>query len=238
MAATTFPRLLDALVREDAARPLVTFYDDATGERVELSVATYANWVAKTASLLGDELDVGHGDTVRLDLPVHWLGPVCLGAVWTLGARVSDTDASGDLVICGPASLQRHAGQAESTPVLASSLRPLGGRFEDPLPSGVVDFGAVVLAQPDVYAPVDPPEPSDEAWTDGTSQADLLAAAADGTVRTGGRLLTDANPCTRDGARTLLAPLQRSASTVWVAHPDESVWDSRVEQERITDQLR
>ena len=53
---TTFPRLLDAALRSDPARPLVTFYDDATGERIELSVTTYANWVAKTASLLQDEL--------------------------------------------------------------------------------------------------------------------------------------------------------------------------------------
>ena len=48
--ASTFPVLLAELLRADAGRPLVTFYDDATGERVELSVATYANWVAKTSS--------------------------------------------------------------------------------------------------------------------------------------------------------------------------------------------
>ena len=35
-----------------AARPLITFYDDATGERVELSAATTANWAAKAANLL------------------------------------------------------------------------------------------------------------------------------------------------------------------------------------------
>ena len=29
---------------------------DATGERVELSVATYANWVSKTANMLQDGL--------------------------------------------------------------------------------------------------------------------------------------------------------------------------------------
>ena len=39
--ASTFPALLSELLRADAGRPLVTFYDDATGERVELSVATY-----------------------------------------------------------------------------------------------------------------------------------------------------------------------------------------------------
>ena len=38
--------LLDGAVRRDAAAPLVTHYDDATGERVELSATTLANWVA------------------------------------------------------------------------------------------------------------------------------------------------------------------------------------------------
>ena len=41
--------LLRSALAADPGRPLVTFYDDATGERVELSVATFANWVAKTA---------------------------------------------------------------------------------------------------------------------------------------------------------------------------------------------
>ena len=77
------PPCLAELLRADAGRPLVTFYDDATGERVELSVATYANWVAKTASLLVEELDLTRGDRIRLDLPTHWLGPVFLGAAWT-----------------------------------------------------------------------------------------------------------------------------------------------------------
>ena len=51
------PLLAEPCCAPTPARPLVTFYDDATGERVELSVATYANWVAKTAGLAQDELD-------------------------------------------------------------------------------------------------------------------------------------------------------------------------------------
>ena len=46
-ALTPAGLLADAL-RADPGRPLITFYDDATGERVELSVATFGNWVAKT----------------------------------------------------------------------------------------------------------------------------------------------------------------------------------------------
>lgn len=49
----------------DPAAPLVTFYDDATGERVELSARTFDNWVAKTANLLQDELNAGPGDRDR-----------------------------------------------------------------------------------------------------------------------------------------------------------------------------
>src|SRR3954470_3715581 len=82
VSAGTFPGALSALLRTGPARPLVTFYDDATGERVELSVATYANWVAKTAGLLQDELGLERGAMVLVDLPTHWLG-----AVWLRAAR-------------------------------------------------------------------------------------------------------------------------------------------------------
>jgi hypothetical protein len=51
---TTFSEVLAAQLRRDPGRPLVTFYDHATDERVELSVTTYANWVAKASGLLTD----------------------------------------------------------------------------------------------------------------------------------------------------------------------------------------
>ena len=245
VSPTTFPAGLAALLRSDATRPLVTFYDDASGERVELSVATYANWVAKTAGLASDELDLERGGLVLVDLPTHWLGAVWLGAAWTLGLVVTDDRSlagQADLVVCGPDGVERYAAHASRVPVLALSLRPLGGRFSETLPTGVTDFGAVVLAQPDVFVAVDPPAPSDPAWRDGSgtsTQADLLAQAArSGAVTTGGRLLTDVNPCTHSGQQTLLAPLVHRASTVWVRHPDEAAWPARVEQERATAELR
>jgi uncharacterized protein (TIGR03089 family) len=239
----TFPALLIAQLRTDAARPLVTFYDDATGERIELSVTTFANWVSKTASLLQDELEVERGARVLVDLPTHWLGPVWLGAAWTLGLQLSDRPAderAADLVVCGPEGVERYAEQATRVPVLALSLRPLGGRFAEPLPTGVIDFGAVVLAQPDAFTAYDPPAGDDVAWSaDGSSQARLLAdAVADDLVARSGRLITDVNPCTRDGLRTLLAPLAHGAGTVWVRNPDESAWSRKAEAERATASLR
>lgn len=242
---STFAAALAALLRTDAARPLVTFYDDATGERIELSVTTYANWVAKTASLAQDELDLEHGGLVLVDLPTHWLGAVWLGAAWSLGLVVTDDPAlaaEADLVVCGPDRVEAHAAHATRVPVVALSLRPLGGRFTEALPSGVTDYGAVVLAQPDAFTPYDAPGPGDPAWRDsaGTStQAELLAeAAAADVVGPEGRLLTDVNPCTRAGLGTLLGPLVRRAGVVWVRHPDGTSWRGRAEQERATAQLR
>jgi uncharacterized protein (TIGR03089 family) len=241
--SSTFPALVGALARSDAGRPLVTFYDDATGERVELSVATYANWVSKTAGLVQDELDVGRHGRVLLDLPTHWLGPVWLGAAWTLGLEVTDEPADAeacDLVVCAPDGVDRYAPLAGKVQVVALSLRPLGGRFTEPLPTGVVDYGAVVLAQPDAFVAYDPPTADDPAWSEGslTQGALLDAAAGDDLVTDGGRLLTDVNPCTRQGLRTLLVPLVRRASAVWVRHPDGAAWSHRVETERATAELR
>ena len=246
MSALTFAAALATLLRADPGRPLVTFYDDATGERVELSVATYANWVAKTAGLVQDELEVERGGLVLVDLPTHWLGAVWLGAALCLGLTVTEDPAlvdDADLVVCGPDDVATYAGHAGRVPVVALALRPLGGRFTGELAPGVTDYGAVVLAQPDAFHAYDPAQASDAAWRSRTgaavSQADLLAEASEaGVVENGGRLLTDLNPCTRAGTRTLLAPLLAGAGVVWVRHPDEAGWGRRAEQERATSRLR
>src|SRR6478736_298469 len=80
----------------DPARPLITHYDDSTGERVELSATTLDNWVAKTANLLQEEFDVGPGSTVAVALPVHWQTAAVLLAVWSCGATVLDTAVEDD----------------------------------------------------------------------------------------------------------------------------------------------
>jgi uncharacterized protein (TIGR03089 family) len=245
MPPSTIPELMTGLLRGDTARPLLTFYDDATGERVELSVATFANWVAKTASLAQEELDVEPGDLVVVDLPTHWLGAVWLLAAWTAGYRISTDPASATragLVVCGPASLDRHGTLAATVPVAALSLRPLGGRFTTPLPLGMVDFGAVVLAQPDVFSPITPPDPDAAALESGGrtwTQRELLAEAAeDPLVGTGDRLLTGVNPCSAEGAITVTSVLLRSASMVLVANAEPGSWELREQQERATAQRR
>ncbi len=131
-STSTFSAQLAAALQSAPARPFVTFYDDRTGERVELSVTTYANWVAKTAGLVQDELDLERGGLVLVDLPTHWLGAVWLGAAWS-GGQVVTTDRGladeADLVVCGPEGVEEYADRADAVPVVALSLRPLGARF-------------------------------------------------------------------------------------------------------------
>lgn len=219
----TFSELLDRRTRDDAARPWVTFYDFTTGERTELSVATYANWVAKAAGLLVDEQGLERGDVLRVDLPTHWLGPVFLGAAWSAGLVVDleSEDASAvDAVVCGPDGVGRWEPAAGGIPVLASALRPLGVRFADPLPAGVLDIGVEIWSLPDSFVALDPPEGADPALrADGSTwtQDELWSTAAAGAlVSDGGRLLTGANPASPPGVAALTEPLVRGGSLVLV----------------------
>lgn len=215
----TFAAVLADRLRRDPGRPLVTFYDDETGERVELSVTTYANWVAKAGSLLVDELGLERGDSLRVDLPPHWLTPVFLGAAWSAGLVVSDTDEP-TAVVCGPDGLERWAGEATERVVLACSLLPLGVRFAAPVPPGVHDVGVEIWSQPDAFTPWDPPTVDDAAVdVAGTrrTQREMWEAAAAGTLVTGGgRLLVAASPASPPELATFTEPLAKGGSLVLV----------------------
>ncbi len=233
---TTFPELLERLLRQDGARPLITFYDGESGERTELSVTTYANWVAKTASLLAEECDLERGGTLRVDLPAHWLGPVLLGAAWSIGAAV-DLDGSGpapDVVACGPRGLETWAPRAGEVTVVASALLPMAVRFPEPPGDGVLDLGAEVWSQPDAFVPFDAPQAADAA-VPGTSQAALLGAATAGDlVADGGRLLTGDNPATPAGLTGFIEPLARGGSVVLVTRCDPARVEALVAEEQAT----
>lgn len=235
---TTFAAALADRLARDPGQPLVTFYDDATGERVELSVTTYANWVAKTASLLVEELDLERGDRLLVDLPTHWLGPVFLGAAWAAGLAVDFPGDAGcdspSAVVCGPAGVGTWAGAAQRIPVLATALLPLGVRFAEPLPDGVHDFGVEVWSQPDTFVAWDPAQAEDEAVTGRTHGALLESAAADPVVQDGGRLLSVDNPASVSGLSTFLSPLVRRGSVVWVVNAGPERLLALAQAERTT----
>ncbi len=233
---TVFADVLATQLRRDPGRPLVTFYDGETGERTELSVTTFANWVAKAASLLVDEVGLDRGDALRVDLPPHWLGPVFLGAAWTAGLRVTGADDP-DAVVCGPASMPAWADLGGPT-VLASALLPLGVRFPQPPPDGVLDLGVEIWSQPDAFAPVDPPAGTDVAHDlagSPVTQDELWTAAAAGSLLTdGGRLLTEANPASPPGIATVTEPLLRGGSLVLVARAGRELLETTYAAERAT----
>ncbi len=237
---TTFPAELARQLRGDASRPFITFYDHATGERVELSLTTYANWVSKAAGLLVEEGELERGARLRLDLPTHWLGPVFLGAAWTIGLAIT-TEDDADAVVCGPETLGAWGERAGDLPVFACSLRPLGVRFDDPVPPGVHDVGVEVWTQPDAFTPWDAPTDTDTALeADGTrtTQGQLMETAAAGSVLTdGGRLFSATNPASPPGIIALTEPLALSGSLVLVRHLSAEQSQATYDAERATHRL-
>ncbi|HVW81757.1 MAG TPA: TIGR03089 family protein [Mycobacteriales bacterium] len=87
--------LLTRELRRDGSRPLITWYGEGPGERVELSVATTANWVAKLAGYLEDELDVFGDEPIVIDPALHWITAVAALAVWHAGAALATAPTSG-----------------------------------------------------------------------------------------------------------------------------------------------
>jgi uncharacterized protein (TIGR03089 family) len=227
---TTFTQLLAGLLRHDPGRPLVTFYDDATGERTELSVTTYANWVSKTASLLGDELGLEAGDRLLVDLPAHWLGPVLLGAAWTVGLEAV-WDGAHDAVCTGPHGLARWAGEADRVPVVASALLPLAGRFPDGVPAGVHDLGTEVWGQPDAYVAW-PGADDDTLAVAGATHAELWAEAAALQTADGRRLLSVGNPASPEGLTGFTVALAGRGSLVLTVHSSPERLDRIASDER------
>ncbi|MEV4438329.1 TIGR03089 family protein [Streptomyces sp. NPDC049577] len=236
--------LLRSALAADPARPLVTFYDDATGERVELSVATFANWVAKTANLLQGELAAEPGSRLALLLPAHWQTAVWLIACSSVGvvAEAGGDPAGADLVVCGPDELER--ARACSGERVALALRPLGGRFPQP-PAGFLDYAVEVPSQGDrfsPYAPVDPTAPAlvveGEELTAEQVVERARADAARYGLSAGSRLLSGLPYDRWEGLSAgLLAPLAAGASVVLCRNPGRlsgEDLDKRRESERVT----
>lgn len=219
-------QIFSDLLAAEPSRPFVTYYDEAGGERSELSVRSLANWVAKTHFLLVDELGLGVGDAAYLALPAHWLSvPAVLGAL-TAGLELT-SDASRAAV----------GFVAAATASSAAGVPDVYSIDEAP---GVADYSTAVRPQPDKWSGVQlsagPGDPGldgrtrDAVVSDARARADQLGAQA------GARLLTTRSwSSMSDLVDTLLVPLVVGGSVVYVANaPDEDVVDRRMQQERAT----
>jgi uncharacterized protein (TIGR03089 family) len=242
--AETPADLLRSMLDADPARPVVTYYDDATGERVELSVKTLDNWVAKTANLLQDDLAAAPGDRAAILLPAHWQTAIWLLACWSVGVTAcpGGDPATAALVVSGPDTLE--AALACPGERVALALRPLGGRFPQ-LPAGFLDYAAEVPAQGDrfvPYAPVDPERPALELGGTVLTGAQTTVAAVEYAAQMGlgpgDRVLSLLPYDTWEGlAGGLLAPLASGAGVVLSRNsggvPREKL-EERAAAERVT----
>ncbi|MFJ5680363.1 TIGR03089 family protein [Streptomyces sp. NPDC093097] len=235
--------LLGSALAADPGRPLVTFYDDATGERVELSVATFANWVAKTANYLQGDLAAEPGDRLALLLPAHWQTAVWLLACASVGvvADVGGDPGAADLVVSGPDTLD--AARACSGERVALAMRPLGGRFPQP-PAGFADYAVEVPGQGDRFAPFVPVDPGAPALVVGGEELTgagiverALADAAAAGLPAVPRVLSGLAYDTWQGLSIgLYAPLAAGGSVVLCRHL-EQLGDEALAARRDTEKV-
>ncbi|MGB6183005.1 MAG: TIGR03089 family protein [Rhodococcus sp. (in: high G+C Gram-positive bacteria)] len=228
--ATLTDHLLAPVLAADAAGPRITYYDDSTGERIELSAVTLANWAAKTANFLRDELGVTPGDVVSVQLPAHWQTASVLLGAWWVGAEVvlgPDPEAAVAMVTA------RDVADAEAGEVVALSLDPFG-KPVDGLPLGVTDYATSVRVHGDHFGPA-----GAGAALHGRSVEDVLA---DAHGRAGARGLTASDRVLATGTWDdpdllldgLVAVLAAGASLVQVTAANPASLERRVETEKVT----
>lgn len=233
-------QLFAARLAADPAGPLVTFYDDATGERAELSAKSLGNWVAKTHFLLMDELGSGPGDRAFVRLPVHWLAaPVLLGC-WFAGLEVV-SDPAGASVAFGDADslLAALPGTAAESLDGAFAVSLLSMARPSTPPPGMADYASSVRPMPDAWREVRAQAGPDGPALAGLSRAELGRAARQAAgelgLEPGGRLLWSA-PWTgpQDWIAALLAPLAVGGSVVLVRNPDPAKAEAKARSERVS----
>ena len=231
--STLSSAILDPLMASDPAGPRITYYDDATGERIELSTATLVNWAAKTGNLLRDEMGAGSGTRVAVLLPAHWQTAAALFGIWWIGAEVV-TAGQADVALCTAPRLAEADDAVGVGEIAVLSLDPFGKPAPD-LPVGVTDYATAVRVHGDQIVP----ERHPGAALDGRSVADVLsgaqaAAVAEG-LTAGDRVLSTADWTNADQlTANLVAVFAIGASLVQVANPDGAAMDRRRKTEKIT----
>ncbi|MCV7009944.1 TIGR03089 family protein [Mycobacterium gordonae] len=225
------------MLRADPVGPRITYYDDATGERIELSAVTLANWAAKTANLLRDELGAGPGSRVGVLLPAHWQTAAVLFGVWWIGAEAVLDDApegSVDIALCTTDRLDEADALVAGGEVAVLSLDPFGRPVPD-LPIGVTDYATAVRVHGDQIVPEPQPGPALAGQSVAQLMASCVQSAAMQGLTSGERVLSTATwerpEKVVDG---LLAVLSVGGSLVQVANPDPAAVQRRIEMEKVT----
>ncbi|MGX6606500.1 TIGR03089 family protein [Micromonosporaceae bacterium Da 78-11] len=220
---------------------LITYYDDATGERTSLSATQVGDWTAATAALLTSGCRLGPGSRAAVLLPPHWQTAAVLLGAWAAGLQVSfrgwstaGLDPAGEFLDATFVERRRVGNWLDDVP--AAGYQFVLGLGATDVPAGYLDYPLAV--QPYLGSPAPSPQAATSMATDdGTTYGEygeLAAALAErhGIVR-GDRLLIDV----RDHEHPLtwlLAPLIAGASMVLCANLDPARRDELIAAERIT----
>jgi uncharacterized protein (TIGR03089 family) len=225
--------ILDPMLRADPVGPRITYYDDATGERIELSAVTLANWAAKTGNLLRDELGGGPDSRVAVLLPAHWQTAAVLFGVWWIGAEAILDPADAEIALCTVDRID-DADATGAGEVAVLSLDPFGRPATD-LPVGVTDYATAVRVHGDQIVAERNPGPA----MAGRSVDEVLGACQNSAsargLTAGERALSTASwDGPDDVIDGLLAVLAIGGSLVQVANPDAASLPRRIETEKVT----
>lgn len=233
-------RFFADLLAAEPGRPFVTYYDEASGERTELSAKSLANWVAKTHHLLGDELGLGAGDTALIALPAHWISvPALLGCL-TAGLAIDPAAGDADVAFVAPQTVGTAAGIIDVYAVAPASAAT---GFGATAPGGTHDYVASVRPQADAWAGVQFGAGDDDRCTGERTRAEVAAdairRAGELGLESGARVLSTRDwDGYRDWLDTLLAPLAVGGSVVYVRScDDQAVLQRRAAQERVSSVL-
>jgi uncharacterized protein (TIGR03089 family) len=225
----------------DPGRPFVTYYDEASGERSELSTASLANWVVKTHHLLGTELGLGAGDGALVALPAHWVSLAPLFGVLSAGLSIVAEPSHAEVAFVAPDTLPRAVGIPDVYVIAPASAR-VGFGDEAP-PGGANDYVTAVRPHEDKWPSVRLGAGPDDPAFAGRTRAEVSdwarSRAAELGLTEGARVLS-----TRDWAGpgdwidTVVAPLVLGGSIVLVRNcADPAVLGRRADQERVTNRI-
>jgi uncharacterized protein (TIGR03089 family) len=218
-------QLFSDLLAAEPTRPFVTYYDEATGERSELSVRSLANWVAKTHFLLIDELGLGVGDAALVALPAHWLSVSALLGCLTAGLSLTSDPAQASVAFVAPGTVAAAAGVPDVYSIA-------------PAPDSA-DYTTAVRPQPDAWSGVQPTAGPADPWFDGRSRGDVVAdaraRAGELGIGDGARLLSTRDwSGPSDWLDLLVLPVVIAGSVVYVHNAADDVIERRMQQERAT----
>jgi len=239
---TTIPEAFAAAVRRDPTTPLLTWYDDATGDRTELSGATLENWVAKTANLLLDGAGLGEGDAVAVLLPPHWQTAAVLLGTWAAGlaADLGGNPQPVEALFTSPEGVAA----ASSWPTgdrYATGLLPLAMPLRE-LPAGFLDYVVDVRNFGDRFVAARPVDANDRAVAGPVELSHrevcqtATERAAELGIAAGDRVLVDTGAYP-DPTDWLVAPLVAGASIVLCGNLDRAALDARADAEKVSVKL-